>query len=390
MTWFRVGALGSIAALLASSACGEDAAPGSTTGANTTSGTGPTTFQTFSTTAPMVTSQTTDENTETTDDTSADSSSGTGSSSGTDTDSSSSGDGLCPQQTHACVLAPPEDWNGPIALHNAEINPLNPLDPKARAPEAPECGDAYPTLRVEGFSDIDAAPAACECECSDANAALCDNSTTLRFYGDDDSCEDNVPQAVTIFAGSCTTLPAEFEGSSFYTAQPVPSVGGACQPSSDFSVEPATFGTRVSVCGGAEVIEDAGCADERECAPLPDEDATACIWRDGEHACPDGFDQARMVFESIDDERGCESCSCGSPVGLCDSATVSLWNQGTCLVPAAGVVLGNGECDPSGTATSARAASLNVGEPTAFCAPSEPVPDGDAIGTEPTTVCCAR
>lgn len=362
-----------------------DTAPGSGTGTNTTTGSGPTTFATFSTTAPPVT---TDPGTGSTTDPGE--SSGTEADTETETDtvadgssSSSTGDGLCPGSTHSCMEGAPDGWNGPVAVHQAAF------DAEVRKPEPPPCGAAYPDPATAGFEGLLAEPAACECSCGDANGTACDNSTTLRYWGDDATCDQGIAQAVTVFASSCNTLPAEFDGNGNYSATPVIAVGGACAPSTEETLEPAVWSWQSQACDGATIIEDAGCADDRVCAPVPESrDAAMCIWQAGEHECPDTFDTSRTLYEGIDDARGCETCSCGSPNGLCDAAFISLWNGPTCLVPSAGVVGANGECDATGTATTARAASLNSGSPTAFCVPSDPTPAGEAVGTEPVTVCC--
>ncbi len=374
LRWARICAcLGSVAL----GACGDDADPGGG-GTNTTTGSGPTTFATFSTTVPPVTTGSSSA------DTGSDSS-GSGSdsdaSSGSQGDSSSSTDsGLCPN-THVCTLEAPEGWSGPVAIHSAATG-------DAKNPEPPECGRLYPNAVESGFEGLEAEAATCGCECGPANGSACDSSTTLRYWADDATCSETTPQAVTIFGSACNALP-DFEGNGHYTVEPLPAVGGACAPTTESVVEPAAWADVSVACGGGSVIEDAGCAEGRVCAPLPEsEDAALCIWQDGEHACPDDFDTQRVLFGDFDDTRGCETCSCTAPIGLCDAATVSLWNGPTCLVPAAGVVTANAECVQTGTATSARAASLNAGSPTAFCSPSEPAPSGEAVGSDPVTICC--
>lgn len=359
-----------------------DTAPGSGTGTNTTTGSGPTTFATFSTTAPPVTTDPGDGSTG-----GSDSSSGAASQTETDTDadasSSSTGSGLCPGSTHACMEDAPDGWSGPVAVHQAAF------DPRLRNPEPPPCGAAYPDPATTGFEDLLAEPATCECACGDANGAACDNSTTLRFWGDDATCGEGTAQAVTIFALSCNTLLAEFSGNGNYSADPLVAVGGACAPSTEETLEPALWSWQSQACEGATTIRDAGCAEDRVCAPLPESrDAAMCIWQAGEHECPDTFGTARTLYEGIEDGRGCEICSCGSPNGLCDSATISLSGSPTCVFPPAGVVGVDGECDNSGNGNTVSAASLNGGSPTAFCVPSEPESAGAAVGTEPVTVCC--
>ncbi len=375
-----------VCACLALACSSGDESVGST-GANTTTGSGPTTFATFSTTVPPVTTNpgTGSTGTQGSSSTATETESDTETETAADASSSSTGDGLCPASTHNCIEGAPDGWNGPVAVHQAAFDPL------VRKPEPPPCGAAYPDPATAGFEDLLADPATCECSCGSANGTACDNSTTLRYWGDDATCDEGIAQAVTIFASSCNTLPAAFDGNGNYSATPLTAVGGACAPSTEEVLEPATWSWQSQACDGATIIEDAGCADDRVCAPFPESpDAAMCIWQAGEHECPDAFETTRTLFQDIDDARDCETCSCGSPNGLCDSAFISLWSGPTCLVPSAGVVGVNGECDATGTATTARAASLNSGSPTAFCVPSVPQPAGEAVGTDPVTVCCVE
>ncbi len=368
--------LGSVAV----AACGDDADPGGG-GTNTTTGSGPTTFATFSTTTPPVTTQPGSSGADSGESSGTAGSSDTG---GSESDSSTTDDGLCPS-THVCTREAPKGWSGPVAVHTRDLGErTEPTEPKA-----PECGLAYPNQVETGFEGLQAEAAACACECGPANGVACDNSTTLRYWADDATCSDTFPQAVSIFASACNSVP-NFPGNGHYTAEPLPAVGGACAPSTQTAVEAAIWSTLSSACSGGTIIDDAGCAQGRICAPVPEsEDAALCIWQEGEHECPDDFDTQRVLFGDIEDDRGCETCSCAAPLGLCDSAFVSLWNGPTCLVPSAGAISANGECDPTGSGNSARAASLNAGSPSAFCAPSEPTPSGEAVGIDPVTICCA-
>ena len=337
-----------------------------TTGANTTTGSGPTTFATFSTTAPPPTTAT--GSTDVTDGASESTAGTTVGDSDTDTavdvSTTTGASGECPS-THVCLAQAPEGWQGPVAVQRAAF------DRELPKAEPPACGEAYPTPAAAGFEDLIASPATCGCECADPNGVACENSTTLRYWGASTTCDSGTPQSVTIFASACNMLPSEFPGGGHYTATPLTTVGGACVPSSQASIEPASWTWLSQVCEGATILEEAGCAAGLDCAPLPDSpDAALCVWQEGEHECPTAFEDSRTLYADVDDSRGCETCSCSAPNGLCDSAVISLWSGATCLVPAAGVIGANGECDPSNSANTARAASLNGGSPNAFCAPS--------------------
>src|SRR5690606_8351616 len=126
--------------------------------------------------------------------------------------------------------------------------------------------------------------------CADPNGVACENSTTLRYWGANATCDSGSPQSVTIFASACNTLPNEFPGSGHYSAAPLQTVGGACAPSTQTSVETAAWTWQTQVCGGATIMEDADCSAGLDCTPLPDSpEAALCIWQEGEHECPAAF-----------------------------------------------------------------------------------------------------
>lgn len=337
-------------------ACGDDDSPGSaTTG---TTGVGPTTTTTGSTGA-------------------ADVSSGGDTGSGTDTAAtadSTTGTPACPD-THACVRRAPEGWSGP------SIHLRGPADEMASA-----CPPAYPDADVMGGSDLVAPAASCDCACASASGVTCELQATLRFHGADSTCSSPNPASFQFFTTLCNVLPQVFQANSWWVVDPVKVTGGSCMPQATVEVEPPLFATAGTLCGGAELL-DATCDTNRVCAPAVD-GAEICIWQVGEADCPATYDDVRYLYHTeIVDDRGCAACSCDDPVGLCDDASMLMF-QNVCNPPVAGYLPADGECH--GTVPTSQSVVFDPGTPSAFCEPSTPAPTGEAIGATPFTVCCNR
>jgi hypothetical protein len=301
-------------------------------------------------------------------------------SSGEDTqsqgDSTTAAGPACPS-THRCVADVPEGWEGPgMAIWaGSEEDP-------------PECDDLYPDDGAAGFQDLVAPQASCGCDCADAVGAACDTSTTLRYWGTADECNVGSPTQFTLFGVICNNLPSAFPGNAYWQVGLIEASGGECEPIAEVMVEDPNWETQVKSCAGAELL-DGLCEVGEVCAPEPEVvGAELCIWRTGEHACPEGYGNPATVYEAVVDARGCQPCSCGDPVGVCDEARVTVFENFNCGVPLANIFAADEECK-AGTGVTARAAILDTGDPSTFCAPSDPAPVGEATGGDPTTVCCA-
>jgi hypothetical protein len=324
------------------------------------------------TTSPTITATTMSASDPTTADDTSDGSTGTaGTTTSIDPDTSTGPIETCPD-THVCLAAPPEGWNGPVVR----------LERPALAPEL-VCPEAYPDPVASAGADVVAGDVSCTCTCGAASEVQCEVSTQLHYYGVSDDCSDVVPANFLIFATMCNDLPDQFPGFTSWTLDPVLVMGGSCEPMLEQAMDEPTFATALTVCGGAEAVP--GCDADEVCAPRAREEL--CIWQAGDARCPEDYDDRYLYYGTIDDQRTCEACSCDEPVGVCDDAFAYLYDN-YCNVPIAGGIAADGECHGTGAPLSDTAA-LVVGEPTAFCEPSTSVPTGDAIGSAPTTVCCA-
>lgn len=334
--------------------CGDDDAPSGSTGGST--GEMPTTDPTTPTTTPGTT-DTTDGST------------------GIDPDSGSSDTGepaFCPE-THRCIPVAPRGWNGPVTWQ------ATPAD----AEPAP-CGAAYPDHATAGFASLVAPPAECTCSCEDPVGVICDSSMALRVFEGDPTCS-GTGTTTQIFSGICNNFGEIVAANRYWLTEPLEASGGSCEPSSSLQKSEPYFETRVTVCSGAETFPG-GCATNRVCAPRPEQaDAPLCVWQAGEHECPAAYPEQRVLYGDWEDQRDCEACTCGPPVGLCDAAVVNLLAN-PCNPPVVAVLPADGQCRQVGSAV--ESTTLMLGQPNAFCTPSPGQPTGEAIGIDPVTLCC--
>jgi hypothetical protein len=339
-------------------ACGDDADVGSSTATD-----GMTTVGTTLTTTTLSTSSDPDTSTSGDPDTST---------SGADT---TTGGPTCPE-THTCI-AVPDEWTGPVLLRESE-------DPKAKV----ECPKTYPDDAVAGGADLEADAAECGCSCGDAAGSTCALSTTLHHWGTDPTCSVGTPaESFNVFTTICNPLGEVIPSDSYFQVEPVLVEGGACAPEATLDVPPPIFGRTGTTCGGAEMLE--GCEDSEVCAPRA-EDESLCIWREGDEDCPEGFEGRRELYhQSLDDQRGCNECTCGEPVGLCDNASITMFVN-VCNPPVSGNIVASGECYPGSTLQGTQSVIFDVGDPNAFCVAGAAVPTGEATPIEPITVCCAE
>jgi len=266
-------------------------------------------------------------------------------------------------------------WAGPVVLRES-------ADTKG----AVECPAEYPDATAAGGDDLAAPAAQCGCDCGDATGVECELSTTLRNWGSDSTCSIGTPvTSHTLFATVCNPLGTIISDDSYFQVDPVAIDGGSCLAEPSMQLAPAAFATAATTCGGAALLE--GCGDAEVCAPRAIGD-TLCVWQDGDGDCPEGFDgERRLYHRSIDDTRGCNECTCGDPVGLCDAANVTLFTN-LCNPPVSGFIPATAECFAGSSFSTTSSGILGVGQPNAFCVANDPVATGSATPIEPVTVCC--
>ena len=287
----------------------------------------------------------------------------------------------CEELGNTCAPDFPSSWFGPYALVE------HPVDGSE-----PSCPPSFPDLlTIEVYDDLIAPPAECECSCGEPVGASCDGgllevSWTTFESGFPLTQPCAWPANDTATLDETGTYVAAVPGPRGWLAEilEAPEVdAGGCAALTEENVPEAQFATRVALCAGEP--SEADCeGSEAECWPAPEVPATEslCVYRLGDHECPDAYPQRRVAYESFDDTRACNDCSCGSAEGTCE-AQVLLFDGP--------VVVADLPVDGSCTSTTSDvSAVVYAQEPAvAACEPSEPEPVGAAEGSSPVTICCA-
>jgi hypothetical protein len=285
---------------------------------------------------------------------------------------STSGSGAAPC-ADTCV-AKPDGWNGPVAVLRTD-----------ETEESPACPDAYPRHALsDRFSELEAPSAACGCMCEPADVT-CPEHLMLSFHGDDAACGS--PGVTYPVSTSCNSGPLGQVG--HWLAPFVQIEGGSCTPMPTVGVPPPRFYTRWTMCGGEPLAGT--CAGDELCLPSPAPfEERLCVWSDGEHECPsEEFSVRELVWDGVDDQRGCDECTCGTMTGTCGGG-IRLWGLNVC--PEGGIqdilTTSAGDCESYDPQSAKLLDELEPRDDLA-CPPSAPSPIGEAVPTGTITVCCS-
>lgn len=291
-------------------------------------------------------------------------------------DGSSSGEPPlgCTDLGMECVPAPPEGFEGPFAWLEHEL-----------VGARPSCPAPFDQPLVEAFSNVSAPAASCMCGCGPFTGANCDAEATLERYGAAACGGGVLATEVLDPTPACNLLPGGgWSGGSLFFDAPA-MAGGGCTPQPDVELDPAVFLTRHLACAGT--FADMGCGLGELCAPAPEDPLAPrwCVWQAGDVACPEGpYGERSVLYQDIDDGRGCEPCTCSPPTGPCMDALAVFSPNLDCSMPPGGIAADT--CVP--TAGLVRSVIYNPGTPAGSCTAAVVMPIGDAAGTDPVTFCC--
>jgi hypothetical protein len=157
---------------------------------------------------------------------------------------------------------------------------------------------------------------------------------------------------------------------------------------------PPSWGTFGRACRGelGEGCRDPGMACVPTAAPPPPGFAQ-CIYREGDHACPAGFDYTvkHLLFGGITDDRACTACGCGAPEGGECTVYISVYEDSACSTPVDGTMASSATalCHPviASSGFGSKSAEPPVYHPGA-CAPTGAEPVGTVEPVDPITYCC--
>jgi hypothetical protein len=298
----------------------------------------------------------------------------------------------CDPLQHECREAPPDPWQGPVAMLEFAVD-----EPR------PACGP--PFNRAEDLAlarDLRGSEHACACDCGPAQGVACEGIAIVRHT---DAAHPD-----------CATAPGHFVTTSFpYTgelgagpmywraeAEDLHVHAGTCEVIDRSVVGVPRFEVSAVACGLSAAARDMLHCDPDEpelwCVPRTDLPYApgACIWRDGDVPCPDDspFRERTVYHQGWSDDRRCSDCDCTAPAGECvdPSITLAYWMfeyVDTATVPADGAC--HLEALLGAPYEMVNTVELDGGVPDAACA--VPTGSGEAFGrlaaTDPVTVCCS-
>lgn len=321
-----------------------------TSGSSTaTSGVEPTTTSGPSTTSGGSTTGTTDPGTTSPSTSGPTSATGTTTSTSDTTDDPTTGSQGC-QVGEVCLPDAPDGWAGPVLL-----------EPSCEGAPAFEAAESFAGAWSCGCNN-------CEVEAADTCGAL---AVGIEFFSDS-NCE-GPPEATDTISTGCEA----FDVAGSYYVRLSNAEPAAC------TIDTQPQLGKVNAVGTTQACDmptGAAC-DGGTCG-----DTGACIWREGEFACPDTtFTSQTILYGGYEDTRGCGACSCDATFSCGASANVA--TEGATCGALQSVSLQVGVCSDfitpvAGTLTS------NTGTPWEVCEAIPGAQQGAVELTQPVTVCC--
>jgi hypothetical protein len=277
---------------------------------------------------------------------------------------------------YACVPAVPSGWAGPLEVY-------------AGAAQAPPCSPLF-VVAQDAHDELDAGPATCGCQCGGPKVVCA--PPTISFFNVS-GCAVSAPCATkTLSPQTCTPVDLGIAckglSSPFMTSPQATVTSATCAAQATQSVPPSSWGINGRACVSAVAPAQVDCPSGSICAPKPalPFGPAACIAVLGDVACPAGrYSNRHVYFTSLNDSRGCTTCTCGDAGNPTCAATVATHQP-------------DASCTDLGVAYQAPFSCVPVDEPRDYevtltsnagaCPPSASIPSGSASGMGAVTVCC--
>jgi hypothetical protein len=136
----------------------------------------------------------------------------------------------------------------------------------------------------------------------------------------------------------------------------------------------------------------------KECLPAVLSPWAQCVWRAGEHDCPEHYTFSRRVMYEREpkDSRSCTACSCGEPIGGSCVANLRAFTDSTCGAEILNLPISSSLADcypifPAGSAIGSKSVTDHLYVP-GTCAVNGGEPVGEAVEDKDTatTICCMQ
>jgi hypothetical protein len=297
----------------------------------------------------------------------------------------------------ACVPPGPASWEGPMPFwYGWDI-------------EAPACPDDAPILAFEGQTEPPP-PTCSACSC-DAPAGTCHLPTTWTLSSA--GCSDPGGGVKTNFDppadwdGTCNQDKAITGG---MLCGGVPCVRSITISAPVIEEQPCTAQTNGDPVppppraryGGPEIPIGRACKSDKgapSCAAetgkvcvSPSPEFKACLLRDGDHACPEGWSDRHLLYGQVEDTRDCAACTCSPPNGGTCQVKYRIFSEPMCSTEVQSGDIWAGMIAPChdfmpGTQISGKSTEMLAYQP-GSCTPSGGDVVGDLVLADAVTVCC--
>lgn len=253
-----------------------------------------------------------------------------------------------------CVSHGPDGWLGPYYVLSGDA-----------------CPGGYPEQDV-AYEGLQAPAGDCACSC-DTTPGSCSLSVDLAagcgFLG---AVDENVGN------DDCRGLPAlgfDIHARASWVGSPA-----SCTPNPVETIQAPSWSTTTRLCMAPAIAGDCG---TQRCTAVAPQAATLCIAKDGEHDCPsEAYGQRRVLHHDVSDQRTCSVCSCSGPEAC--SGQASAYDTGDCSGTPQAIAF-DGCSDLSVSGSYSIFGQIDTGS----CTPSEVQPVGEAVPSDPITICCA-
>ena len=287
----------------------------------------------------------------------------------------------------ACAPQPPADWSAYARISMAGFPVANPET----------CPDGSAPMAT--FSSPTDAAATCEiCQCDAPLNAQC-GYPTVSLHNNETACMGMVDQTGSAQNGNCVDIFNSIENadaSAQITTAASLNDAGSCTAKGGMPTLPPAWENQHDVCP-MEVAAGASCGAGTVCAAEGSGAYTGplCVAREGDHACPEGFTDRRIVSSGLNESRGCTACECDGPQGVtCSAGTVTVFDDDNCMSATTHSIVDDLTCndisplfaaDPSSEGSFNKARGTPLG---GMCNPTGGQPMGAATPTDEWTVCC--
>ncbi|MEM6992045.1 MAG: hypothetical protein AAF721_16160 [Myxococcota bacterium] len=273
----------------------------------------------------------------------------------------------CDALINQCVPPVPDDWTGPVV--GADLEAGSPLPP---------CGGNFPTEVGSYHTGLNVPASDCDCDCDSPTGFSCDAGTVTRHSLA--SCA-GTETTINLDANICVAT----NWSGWFDMTSDPPTGGSCNPTLSETIPETSWTTDARICAGTDTGD--ACPGDGICVPNSGDPFSPdiCIARAGDVPCPAGaYINRTLLHADLDDTRECTTCTCGDVTGNCNGL-VNLYSGANCNGLVGGV--GGPNCNSAGgnTVLSTRFTTPN---PIVSCEPQGGEFQGDAVETEPLTICC--